>query len=51
MLEVVQALKICGWTVVILAFPLASSKGTWSMVGIAKKAGFRPTIIKPNPEA
>lgn len=46
MLDVLKALRACGWTVIILAFPLPSSKGTWSMVGMAKKAGFVVTIVQ-----
>lgn len=39
MLDVVLAMQKCGWSVVVEAFPLPSSKGTVHMMKIAKAAG------------
>ncbi len=44
MLRVLLALRMCGWEVEVLAFPLGESKGTHDMIDRAKRAGISVTI-------
>lgn len=39
MVNVAAALKAAGWDVTVLAFPASDSRGTWSCVNQARKAG------------
>lgn len=46
MLKVLLALKECGYEVAVYAFPLPSSRGTWSMVNMARAAKVDVHVIK-----
>jgi hypothetical protein len=47
MLAVGQSLQDCGYELVVEAFPMPSSRGTWDMVRRAEKAGVRVNVNKP----
>lgn len=51
MIEMLQAMRACGWVVRVLAFPASDSKGTWDCVKRAEQAGFDIKVMPMGDQA